>query len=206
MVEGLDFNTALQMRLALLKGMSKVQLTEVWKKIEFNSGAYRCAHLLKELGFKTAVLSGGFTFFTDVIADLLNMDYAFANTLEFDEKDIFTGNTIGPIINGQMKEKITTLIAERENIPLQEVIATGDGANDRWMISKVGLGIAYHGKVLLKEATPHHLNFNPLDSILYFIPTISNLQSTIKDKKLQELLPTYTKNKNYTTSREFLLN
>jgi len=213
MVDGLDFDTALKMRLELLKGMTKVQLSEVWKKLEFNKGAYRCLYLLKKLGFKTALLSGGFTFFTDTVGEILNMDYAFANTLEFDEESKLTGNIIGPIVNGHMKERIATILAEHENIPLQNSLAIGDGANDRWMISKVGLGVAYHGKALLKGVTPHHIDNNSLDALLYFIPDIAKLNmtdsdcdhtNTIVDHSLQQMLPTYQKKKQFIPLSELL--
>jgi len=188
MKEGLDFDEALRLRLNLLKGMTKQQLQSVWPKLQLNSGAERLIRILKQFGCKTAIISGGFTFFAHKIAHLLGADYAFSNTLEFDDNGVFLGTVTAPIVNGQMKERILQTLAAKEAVPLRQVIAMGDGANDRWMVSRAGLGVAYHAKAILKAATPHHLNCCPLDSLLYFLPNAGSMTWTRSSSSLQELL------------------
>eukprot|EP01112_Ceratiomyxa_fruticulosa_P003252 TRINITY_DN13617_c0_g1_i1.p1 TRINITY_DN13617_c0_g1~~TRINITY_DN13617_c0_g1_i1.p1 ORF type:complete len:364 (+),score=84.64 TRINITY_DN13617_c0_g1_i1:38-1093(+) len=161
-----DFDQALKERVSLLNGMTSSQLENVWKKIELNRGAVLLIEYLQHLGIKVALISGGFTFFTHRVASRLKIHYAFSNTLELEEEKL-TGKVVPPIVNGLGKAKIVEYIAKKEGFPLDQVIAMGDGSNDKFMIQVVGTGVAYHAKAALKQCTPHHINNSPLHALLY---------------------------------------
>jgi len=164
----LDFVAALRERVGLLQGMDESRLDKVWQRLYLNPGAVKLIKALKQANVKTALVSGGFTRFTHPVAARLGMDYAFSNTLEIKDGTL-TGKVAGSIVDGNMKEKVVRLLAERENVKMEEVVTMGDGANDQYMVRAAGLGVAYHGKAILKGATPHHINNNPLQALLYYM-------------------------------------
>jgi phosphoserine phosphatase len=164
----LDFNQALRERVALLRGLSTDALEEVYRNIPFTSGAKTLVRILKRLGFKTAVISGGFRFFTDRLQAELGLDYAFANQLEIAGGAV-TGRLSGPIIDGTRKAQLLEEIARREGITLDQVIAIGDGANDLPMLGRAGLGVAFNAKARVREEADTHISQASLDSILYLI-------------------------------------
>lgn len=164
----LDFSGALRERVALLKGLSSEALEEVYRNIPFTPGAKTLISVLKRLGFKTAVISGGFTFFTDRLKTELGLDYAFANHLEI-EHGLVTGTVSGTIIDGARKAQLLEEIAQREGVTLDQTIAIGDGANDLPMLGKAGLGIAFNAKARVREQADYHINQQSLDSILYLL-------------------------------------
>ena len=131
-------------------------------------GAQRLISNLKRYGYKTAILSGGFTYFGRYLQTLLGIDYVFANELEI-ENGKLTGNYLGEIVDGQMKAELLKKLAFKEDIHLEQVIAVGDGANDLPMINIAGLGIAYHAKPLVRENAGHAISTVGLDSILYLV-------------------------------------
>src|SRR5262249_46260596 len=90
--------------------------------------------------------------------------------LEFDSDQRLTGRVLPPIVNGHVKRDLLQLLAQQEDLPRHRLVAMGDGANDRWMIEHAGLGVAYHAKPILKQATPHHINYTGLDTLLHFLP------------------------------------
>jgi len=114
------------------------------------------------------LVSGGFSWFSNRIATLLGLDYALSNTLEITNGQL-TGKVIPPIVNGEMKGKAVSILCEKELITPKDCVSVGDGANDRWMVSVSGLGVAFHAKSILKQATPHHINYCPLNSLGYFL-------------------------------------
>ena len=164
----IDFNTALNERVSLLKGLEFSRLEEVFEKIVFTEGAEDLIMIAKHLGFKTAVLSGGFTYFTEKIKNILKLDYAFANQLEVIDGKL-TGKVIGEIVNAKKKADLLEEIAKKENISLDQVIAVGDGANDIPMLEKAGLGVAFNAKQKVKEKAEFSLSRKPLDSIFYLL-------------------------------------
>ncbi|MBC7473682.1 MAG: phosphoserine phosphatase SerB [Candidatus Sericytochromatia bacterium] len=164
----IDFNTALIERVSLLKGLPESALEEVYKKIIFTEGAEDLIRVSKHLGYKIAVISGGFTYFTNKIKDHLNLDYAYANNLEIIDGKV-TGHVTGNIVNAQRKADLLEEIAKKENISLDQTIAVGDGANDLPMIEKAGLGVAFNAKQKLKEIADSHLSSRPLNSIFYLL-------------------------------------
>ena len=124
--------------------------------------------ILKRLGFKTAVISGGFQFFTDRLKSDLGLDYAYANGLEIVD-GIVTGEVAGTIVDGARKAQLLEEIAGKEGITLDQTIAIGDGANDLPMLGRAGLGIAFNAKARVREQADFHINQQNLDSILYLI-------------------------------------
>ena len=164
----LDFNGSLRERVALLKGLPAAALEEVYRDIPFTPGAKTLVRVLKRLGFKTAVISGGFSFFTDRLQRELGLDYAFANDLVI-ENGAVTGEVRGAIVDGARKAQLLGEIARREGITLDQVVAIGDGANDLPMLGKAGLGIAFNAKARVREQADTHINQQNLESILYLL-------------------------------------
>ncbi len=164
----LDFQEALRERVALLKGLKASALEQVYRNIPFTPGAKTLVRILKRLGYKTAVISGGFKFFTDRLKDELGLDYAYANQLEIVD-GVVTGGVVGPIVDGARKALLLEKIAAGEGITLDQVIAIGDGANDLPMLGKAGLGIAFNAKARVREQADYQINQQSLDSILYLL-------------------------------------
>jgi phosphoserine phosphatase len=164
----LDFQGSLRERVALLKGLKATALQEVYSNIPLTPGARNLVRILKRLGFRTAVISGGFKFFTDRLKEDLGLDYAYANQLEIVDGTV-TGGLVGPIVDGARKAQLLEEIARQEGITLDQVIAIGDGANDLPMLGKAGLGIAFNAKARVREQADTHISQQSLDSILYLL-------------------------------------
>ena len=164
----LDFGESLHRRLSLLKGAPSSILSKVLDAIDYNPGAKRLILKLQSLGYKTAIISGGFSFFTEHIKNSLSMDYAFANVLEI-SNGILTGKIENCPLDGKMKNSVMKKLAVDLNIDLRRVIAVGDGANDIPMISNSGLGIAFRAKPKVSEASKYAIKIGGLDTILYFL-------------------------------------
>lgn len=164
----LDFPAALRERVALLQGLSAAALEEVYRNIPFTPGAKTLVRVLKRLGFKTAVISGGFSYFADRIKEDLGLDYAYANELEIVD-GLVTGRLSGQIVDGGRKAELLEEIAAKEGVTLDQAIAIGDGANDLPMLGKAGLGIAFNAKARVREEADYHINQQRLDSILYLL-------------------------------------
>lgn len=164
----LDFQAALRERVALLQGLSAAALEEVYRNIPFTPGAKTLIRVLKRLGFKTAVISGGFSYFADRIKEDLGLDYAYANELEIVD-GLVTGRLSGQIVDGGRKAELLEEIAAKEGVTLDQAIAIGDGANDLPMLGKAGLGIAFNAKARVREEADYHINQQRLDSILYLL-------------------------------------
>eukprot|EP01111_Echinosteliopsis_oligospora_P015393 TRINITY_DN6082_c0_g1_i2.p1 TRINITY_DN6082_c0_g1~~TRINITY_DN6082_c0_g1_i2.p1 ORF type:complete len:251 (-),score=45.01 TRINITY_DN6082_c0_g1_i2:11-763(-) len=165
----LDFNEALKERVSLLKGMKEEQMKNVWNRLTLTPGAVPLIRSLKAAGFKIALVSGGFTYFTHKVASKLGIDFAFSNTLEVDSEGKLTGNVTGAIVNGQMKAQVVKKLAKKEGVDMRQTITMGDGANDQYMVAEAGFGVAFHAKSILKAATPHHINYSPLHTLLHYI-------------------------------------
>ncbi|PLX82347.1 MAG: phosphoserine phosphatase SerB [Desulfuromonas sp.] len=164
----LDFQASLRERVALLKGLKAEALEMVYRSVPFTPGAKTLVRTLRRLGFKTAVISGGFKFFTDRLKAELGLDYAYANQLEIAD-GVVTGGLVGEIVDGARKAQLLEEISEREGITLDQVIAIGDGANDLPMLGRAGLGIAYNAKARVREQADTHISHLGLDSILYLL-------------------------------------
>lgn len=164
----IDFKASFTQRMALLKGLDANVLQSVAERLRLNEGAEHLISTLKKLGFKTAIVSGGFTFFGEYLQQRLGVDYVYANQLDI-EDGLVTGRVTGEIIDGQRKAELLRQIAEREGLMLQQVIAVGDGANDLPMLSIAGLGIAFRAKPLVKASAKQSISNLGLDGILYLL-------------------------------------
>ena len=127
-----------------------------------------------------AVISGGFSFFTDYLKKRLNIDYVFANELEIKD-GIVTGEIKGRIIDAQSKADILYEIAQRENISLDQIVAVGDGANDRFMLQNAGLAIAFSPKEALKKYSDGMLSKDNISGLLYFLGIPDSQMEKIKN-------------------------
>jgi phosphoserine phosphatase len=136
--------------------------------IPLADGAERLISTLKSLGYKTAVLSGGFAFFGEHLQKLLGLDYIFANELQI-ENGAVTGAVAGEVVDGNRKAELLQALAEKENISLDQVVAVGDGANDLPMLNLAGMGIAFHAKPLVRSSASHAVSYLGLDSLLYLV-------------------------------------
>ncbi len=164
----LDFRQSLARRVALLKGLPREELERVARDMPLTEGARRLIQNLKILGYKVAIISGGFTFFGRRLQEELGIDYVFANELEI-EQDQLTGRVKGEVIDGKKKADLLRQLAEEESISLEQVIAVGDGANDLPMLNLAGLGIAFRAKPMVKEGAKQTLSNVSLDCVLYFL-------------------------------------
>lgn len=163
-----DFKESLRRRLALLKGLDAKVLEDVAATLPLTEGAERLITNLKRLGFKIAIISGGFTYFGERLKKRLGIDYVFANRLELKDGRL-TGRVTGAIIDGARKAELLRRLADKEGLDLQQVIAVGDGANDLPMLGIAGLGIAFHAKPKVKEGARQSISTLGLDAILYLI-------------------------------------
>lgn len=164
----IDFPEALRGRVKLLAGLPVAALEEIYRHLPFTPGAKNLIRILQRLGFRTAVISGGFSYFTDRLKEELGLDYAYANALEVQDGKV-TGRVLGAIVDGARKAELLEEIAAREGITLDQVIAIGDGANDLPMLGRAGLGIAFNAKARVREQADTHINQDSLDSILYLL-------------------------------------
>jgi phosphoserine phosphatase len=164
----IDFNESFIRRVALLKGLDESVLEQVANRLPITEGAERLVSTLKKLGYKTAILSGGFQYFGRFLQKKLGIDYVYANELEILDGKV-TGNVTGTIVNGERKAFLLQQIANKESISLEQTIAVGDGANDLPMLSKAGLGIAFRAKPLVRENAEQAISTLGLDGVLYLL-------------------------------------
>ena len=164
----IDFDESLRLRVSKLKGLETNRMQEVLEKLPLTQGVEEFIKTIKSLGYKIALISGGFTFFADALKIRLGLDYSFANELEIEDGRL-TGHVTGTIVNANQKAILVKLIAQQENISLEQVVAIGDGANDLPMLATAGLGIAFHAKDVVRKEAQQHLSHGPMTSILYFL-------------------------------------
>jgi phosphoserine phosphatase len=164
----IDFTESFALRVGLLKGLSEDVLEKVAERIKMTEGAERLISTLKTLGYKTAILSGGFTYFANRLQKELGIDYVYANELEIKDGRV-TGQVSGRVVDGKRKAELLDELAKKEKIGRQQVIAVGDGANDLPMLSRAGLGVAFRAKPLVKESARHAISNLGLDAVLYLI-------------------------------------
>ena len=159
-----DFEEALRQRVAMLKGLALDDVMDIRNHMMLSEGAEELLTTLKWLGFKLGIVSGGFDIFADYLKDRFNLDFAFANQLDM-KNGVLTGKLNGEIVDAARKARILNQVACDLVIPLDQVVAIGDGANDALMLSQAGLGIAYNAKkgldrvanVALSEANFNHI-------------------------------------------------
>lgn len=164
----IDFCESFRQRCALLKGLDVSVMQEIAENLPITEGVDRLMRILKKVGFKIAILSGGFTYFGNYLKQKYNIDYVYANELEV-ENGKLTGRHVGDIVDGKRKAELLRLIAQVENVDIHQTVAVGDGANDLPMISIAGLGIAFHAKPKVKATAKQSISTIGLDGILYFL-------------------------------------
>ncbi|MCX2561014.1 phosphoserine phosphatase SerB [Acetobacter farinalis] len=164
----LDFATALRERVALLAGFPSSLLEKAWKDVTLNDGARELVQTMRAHGAYTALVSGGFTFFTSRVADLCGFDEDHANTLLLDDAQTsLTGETGHPVLGPNTKLALLESLAFAHGIPLAETVAIGDGANDLPMLKKAGLGLAFHAKPIVRQSVPAQINRTSLRTALF---------------------------------------
>jgi len=164
----IDFKESFTRRVALLKGLDESVMNEIAINLPYNEGLERMMKILKMVGYKTAILSGGFTYFAKHLQQKFGFDYIYANELEI-ENGKLTGRYLGDIVDGRRKSELLKLLCQFEGIHIEQSVAVGDGANDLPMLSLAGLGIAYHAKPKVKANADQNLSTIGLDGILYFL-------------------------------------
>jgi phosphoserine phosphatase len=164
----IDFTESFIQRVALLKGLDEKVMKDIALKLPLTEGAERLFLTLKQYGYKTAILSGGFTYFGNYLKNKLGVDYVFANELEVIDGKL-SGKHKGEIVDGNKKAELLKLLAFKEDIHLEQVIAVGDGSNDLPMLQLAGLGIAFHAKPKVKATARHAISNIGLDAILYLL-------------------------------------
>ncbi|MEO0442941.1 MAG: phosphoserine phosphatase SerB [Pseudomonadota bacterium] len=164
----IDFNQSFSQRMALLKGLDASVLAAVAARLPLTEGVEHLFKVLNHLGYKTAILSGGFDYFARYLQAKLGINYIYANTLDIEQGQL-TGKVVGNVVNGERKAALLQELAAREKISLQQVVAVGDGANDLPMLSLAGLGIAFRAKPLVKTSAEQSISQLGLDAILYLM-------------------------------------
>lgn len=163
-----DFERSLRDRVRLLAGLDIAAVDRAWANLHYTPGASTFLRTLRRLGYHVAVVSGGFTVFTDRLKADLDLDAAYANELEVVDGH-FTGEVVGPVIDRDAKAALLETIATQAGIPMEQTVAVGDGANDLAMLEAAGLGIAFNGKPVVAAAADTALTVPYLDAVLFFL-------------------------------------
>ena len=164
----IDFSESFKQRVKLLKGLDVSVMKEIVENLPITEGLDRLIAVLKKVGFKIAILSGGFTYFGNYLKERYQLDYMYANELEIVDGKL-TGNYIGDIVDAKRKAELLRLIAQVEKVDIRQTVAVGDGANDLLMLETAGLGIAFHAKPKVIENAKQSLSTVGIDGILYFL-------------------------------------
>jgi phosphoserine phosphatase len=178
----IDFDQAIKQRVRLLEGLTVEQLKLLAENIRLTPGTEELISALHYMGYKVALISGGFSFFTNYLKKRLNLDYVFANELAI-ENGMTTGQIKGDIIDAERKGEIIKEIASFENISLDQIVAVGDGANDRFMLENAGLAIAFNPKEILKRYSDGMITTENILGLLYFLGIPDSELKKIKKQK-----------------------
>ena len=164
----IDFCESFTERVALLKGLDVSVMEDIARNLPITEGLERLMTILKRVGYKTAILSGGFTYFGNSLKQRFGFDYVYANELEVEDGKL-TGRYVGEVVDGRRKAELLRLLCQFENIDIAQSVAVGDGANDLPMLNLAGLGIAFHAKPKVKATAEQSISTIGLDGILYFL-------------------------------------
>lgn len=164
----IEFRESFAQRVALLKGLDESVMEEIAHNLPITEGLERMMTILKRVGYKTAILSGGFTYFGNYLRQRYGFDYVYANELEIEDGKL-TGRYVGEVVDGRRKAELLRLLCQFEEINIAQSVAVGDGANDLPMLNLAGLGIAFHAKPKVKATAQQSISTIGLDGILYFL-------------------------------------
>nr|WP_092568072.1 phosphoserine phosphatase SerB [Aidingimonas halophila] len=164
----LDFQQSFRARMATLRGLDESVLIDIADNLPLMEGVERLMRNLKRLGYRTAIVSGGFTYFARHLQSRLGFDDIHANELVIDDGRV-TGGVQEPIVDAERKAELLCAIAEREGLTLDQVVAVGDGANDLKMLASSGMGVAFHAKPLVREQASYSIATLGLDALLYLL-------------------------------------
>ena len=164
----IDFTESFTRRVALLEGLDQSVMEDIARNLPYNEGLERMMTILKRVGYKTAILSGGFTYFGKYLQQKFGFDYVYANDLEIKDGKL-TGKYLGEVVDGRRKAELLRLLCQFEGIDLAQAVAVGDGANDLPMLNLAGLGIAYHAKPKVMATARQSISTIGLDGLLYFL-------------------------------------
>ena len=164
----IDFTESFTRRVALLEGLDVSVMEDIARNLPYNEGLERMMTILKRVGYKTAILSGGFTYFGKYLQQRFGFDYVYANDLEIKDGKL-TGKYLGEVVDGRRKAELLRLLCQFEGIDLAQAVAVGDGANDLPMLNLAGLGIAYHAKPKVMATAKQSISTIGLDGLLYFL-------------------------------------
>ena len=173
----IDFTESFTRRVALLEGLDESAMEDIARNLPYNEGLERMMTILKRVGYKTAILSGGFTYFGRFLQQKFGFDYVYANDLEIKDGKL-TGKYLGEVVDGRRKAELLRLLCQFEGIDLAQAVAVGDGANDLPMLNLAGLGIAYHAKPKVMATAKQSISTIGLDGLLYFLG--------LKDSRIEE--------------------
>ncbi len=176
----IPYAASLRRRVKLLRGLHETALEQVYRRLPYTPGAEQLIRIMQRLGYRTAIISGGFTWFTGRIREKLGLDYAYGNRLEI-VNGLVTGRLLGAVIDGAGKARILERIARAERIRLDQVIAIGDGANDLPMLKKAGLGVAFNAKPAVRRAAQHSLTQRRLDTVLFLLGISRSEAAALKE-------------------------
>lgn len=165
----IDFKESFRERVALLKGLDANVMRDIAETMPITEGVDRLMTVLKQCGYKIAILSGGFTYFGEYLQRKYGINYVYANELEVGEDNKLTGRYLGEVVDGKRKAELLKLLAQVEKVNLAQTIAVGDGANDLPMLSEAGLGIAFHAKPRVQATAEQNITTIGLDGVLYFL-------------------------------------
>lgn len=185
----IDFRESFSRRVALLKGLDVSVMKEIAESLPITEGVGRLMEVLKRSGYKTAILSGGFTYFGNYLKQKYNFDYMYANELEVGPDGKLTGRYVGDIVDGKRKLELLRLLCQVENINMAQTIAVGDGANDLPMLSEAGLGIAFHAKPKVKAEAGQSISTIGIDGVLYFLGFKDSYMAPVDSSRIADEVP-----------------
>ncbi|MGF1785260.1 phosphoserine phosphatase [Photobacterium swingsii] len=161
----LDFEASLRQRVGTLEGADEAILAQVREHLPLMPELRQLVTTLQHYGWKVAIASGGFTYFSDYLKDELGLVHAHANTLDIVDGKL-TGKVLGEVVDAQMKADVLVELAEHFDIPYHNTVAVGDGANDLVMMATAGLGIAYHAKPKVEAEADSAIRFADLGGVM----------------------------------------